>query len=119
MITDRMIEAAATTHWSALADEFNQWTALSEEEKTGQIQAMRVALEAAEKLRGPEWNFNIDEAPRDGTDVLLYHEEGVVIARAFFPMKSWYRAEGSLMPSYTIKAWRHLPQLPKEAVDET
>jgi len=114
MITDRMIEAAARAHWNALADEFNQWTSLSEEEKAEQIHAMKAALEAAEKLREPEWNFNIDEAPKDGTDVLLYHAEGTVIAHKFFPMKNWWRPDDSLMPDYTIKAWRHLPQFTKE-----
>ena len=69
-----------------------------------------------------EWNFNMDEAPRDGTPILAYYN-GVIVparwraSRLNKSLRGWHLfnwsdldIEYAIVPTH----WMHLPNPPKE-----
>lgn len=74
--------------------------------------------EAIDRLSQLEWNFNMDEAPKDGTDLLFYDGEIRTMGHwgkvSHVPLYGWIWLIGGpedrdLMDPPPI-AWMHLPQ---------
>lgn len=74
-----------------------------------------VTIEALEAFKDSGWNFNMDEAPKDGTRILLLTEENEV-REGFRPQMNFEVDFWQLFNArtYTPTAWQPLPTPPSK-----
>lgn len=119
MITDKQIEAAAKARWYFHEEKEGSWEREPEEVRQHELQAAKVALEAAEAVRPSGWQ-PMETAPKDGSEVLILYNwivDGLVKSTemdTFYFNNKWIWADigsemgGNIIPIY----WHYIPPPP-------